>query len=69
MEASCSNCGHSLWTENRGVGAFDLVVYFDDDERSGSYAERVSRCPTCRNWCGPQVYDPVGGLHYAARRA
>jgi CheY-like chemotaxis protein len=29
------------------VGAFRFVVYFDDDERSDTYAERVRTCPGC----------------------
>lgn len=66
--APCPECGHSRWIEDRGVGTFDLFVYFDDDEFSDSYAEQVTRCPTCHNWCGPRVYDSARGLHYAARR-
>lgn len=68
MLAPCPECGHSLWMENRGVGTFNLFVYFDDDEQSDSYAEQVTSCPTCHNWCGPRVYDSARGLHYASRR-
>jgi hypothetical protein len=31
----------------RRHGAFRFVVYFDDDERSGTYAEQVRVCPGC----------------------
>lgn len=68
MLAPCPDCGHPLWVEDRGAGAFDIVVYFDDEERSGSYAEPVTSCPTCHSWCGPRVSDPAGGLHHAAQR-
>ena len=47
MLTPCPNCDHALWSEVRGVGAFRLVVYFDDDEGSDTYAEHVSRCPGC----------------------
>lgn len=68
MLVSCTECGHALWAEDRSAGVFDLVVYFDDDERSDSYAEHITSCPGCDTWCGPRVYDAAKGLHYAARR-
>ena len=47
MLSPCPNCDHSLWSEVRSVGSCRLVVYFDDDEGSDTYAEHVSRCPRC----------------------
>jgi hypothetical protein len=75
MLISCPECGHSLWAEARGVGQFDFVVYFDD-ERSDSYAQSItscptchnSSCPTCHNWCGRLVDARAKGRHYAAPR-
>lgn len=29
------------------MGAYRFVVYFDDDQSSDTYAERVTRCPDC----------------------
>ena len=31
----------------RKVGASRFVVHFDDNERSGTYAEHAPRCPGC----------------------
>ena len=65
---SCPECGHSLWAEACGVGQFNLVVYFDDDERSVSYAEPITSCPTCHNWCAPLVdAHSARGRHRAAQ--
>lgn len=68
MVISCPECGHSLWAEARGVGQFNFVVYFDDDERSDSYAQSITSCPTCHNWCGRLVDARAKGRHYAAPR-
>ena len=32
------------------MGIFRLVVFFDDDEESNSYTERVDHCPRCSLW-------------------
>lgn len=69
MMVSCPECKHPLWAEARGVGQFNYVVYFDDDERSEPYAEPVTSCPTCHNWCGPLIgAHPTGKRHHAAER-
>jgi len=47
MVAPCSKCGHVLWAEVRSLGAFGLIVYFDDEVHSESYAEHVRSCPKC----------------------
>lgn len=43
----CEGCGHSLWSEAREAPGIRLEMYFDDDERSVTYAEHVTRCPNC----------------------
>lgn len=69
MVVSCPECGHPMWAEACGVGQFNLIVYFDDDERSDSYAEPVTSCPTCHNWCGPLVdANPARRRHSTAQR-
>lgn len=47
MLVSCNGCNHSLWSEMRTFGSFRFLIHFDDDEASGSYAERVVVCPGC----------------------
>ena len=61
MLTPCEDCGHELWSEVREVGAFRLVVHFDDDKRSGTYAEHAPSCPGCgaRLDRGLTVPDPV----------
>ena len=50
MLTPCPECGHKLWSEVGSLGAFRMVIFFDDDEGSGTYAEQVSRCPECSLW-------------------
>ena len=40
MIASCTSCGHRLWSEVRSAGAFRFLAHSDDDERSPT-------CPGC----------------------
>ena len=40
-------CGHILWSEVGNIGGAGVVVFLDDDQRSGTYAEHVTRCPSC----------------------
>jgi hypothetical protein len=47
MGDPCPHCGHALWSEVRSKRAFRFVVFFDDDERSATYAARVRSCPEC----------------------
>jgi hypothetical protein len=47
MVTPCESCGHKLWWEEREVGSIRFVLYFDDDERSATYAEHVLNCPGC----------------------
>jgi hypothetical protein len=43
----CESCGRKLWSEVREVASIRFVLYFDDDERSDTYAEHVTECPNC----------------------
>ncbi len=43
----CEECGHGLWFEVREAHGMRSLLYFDDDERSATYAEHVTRCPNC----------------------
>jgi hypothetical protein len=43
----CHECGHAIWSEVRRTGSFRFVVFFDDDERSDTYAEPARSCPRC----------------------
>ena len=45
MLTPCQECAHALWSEVRRVGALRFVVYFDDEDRSDTYAEQVRSCP------------------------
>ena len=50
MLSPCPGCDHTLWTEVGTIGAFRLVVFFDDERASDTYAEQVDRCPGCGLW-------------------
>jgi hypothetical protein len=39
--------GSEVWAEFWWTGAEHRWVFFDDDERSETYAEQVERCPAC----------------------
>ncbi len=47
MITPCASCEHKLWAEVREVASIRFVLYFDDDERSETYAEHVTECPNC----------------------
>jgi hypothetical protein len=65
--SSCPERSHRLWTEVGSIGAFRMVVFFDDDEDSHTYAEQVERrCPGCGFWLHalatkPSDVAPQGG--------
>jgi hypothetical protein len=51
MDALCPKCGHCLWAERMPVAdRFGVWAYFDDEEQSDTYSERVGRCPGCGAW-------------------
>jgi hypothetical protein len=39
--------GPEVWAEFWWTGAEHRWVFFDDDERSETYAEQIERCPAC----------------------
>jgi DNA-directed RNA polymerase subunit RPC12/RpoP len=47
MLTRCPKCSHAIWSEVRSFGTFRTAVYFDDEERSETYATAVWRCPGC----------------------
>ena len=47
MLTPCPECSHAIWSEVRSFGTFRTAVYFDDEERSDTYATAVWRCPGC----------------------
>jgi hypothetical protein len=47
MLTPCPECDHALCSEVRRVGGLRLVVYFDEEKRSETYAEQVRSCPGC----------------------
>ncbi len=49
MLTPCPECDHRLRTEVGSIGAFRMVIFFDD-EGSDTYAEQVERCPECSLW-------------------
>ena len=67
MLTPCKDCGHRLWSEVRKVGASRLVVHFDDDERSGTYAEHAPRCPGCAARLDRGLPEFVPGSHPPGR--
>lgn len=36
-----------MWSEVGNIGGGGVVVFVDDDQRSGTYAEHVTSCPSC----------------------
>ena len=57
MITLCRRCGHVLWSEVRSAAAFRFLVYFDDDQRSETYAEHVPRCPGCGVKLGNDAFE------------
>jgi ssDNA-binding Zn-finger/Zn-ribbon topoisomerase 1 len=60
MLSPCPECAYPLWSEVRRHGAFRFVVYFDNDERSGTYAEQVRVCPDCGSGLASHATDRHG---------
>ena len=60
MITTCEYCEHKLWAEVREVASIRFVLYFDDDERSETYAGHVTECPNC----GPSLLgDAIKPIH------
>ena len=48
MDVSCPKCERRLWAEKvSATDTFSAWVFFDNEERSDTYATSVWRCPGC----------------------
>jgi hypothetical protein len=47
MVMMCGRCGHRVRAEVDVTDGRGVLVYFDDDRMSKSYAEQVASCPGC----------------------
>jgi hypothetical protein len=47
------------------LGAFRMLMYFDDEEDSDTYAEQVTTCPGCGLWLHALAIQPS---HLAPQR-
>ena len=47
MITMCGQCGHRVRAEVGVTDGRGVLVYFDDDRTSESYAEYVASCPGC----------------------
>jgi len=50
MLTSCPKCERRLRSEQGSLGVFRMVVFFDDEEGSDTYAQQVDRCAGCGLW-------------------
>jgi hypothetical protein len=51
MDVSYPKCSHRLWAGKVPVAdTFSVWVFFDDEERSDTYALPVGHCPECGAW-------------------
>jgi hypothetical protein len=55
MITPCRSCGHKLWSVERDVKGWLVRVRFDGEETSETYADQVTRCPSCGKW----LVEPV----------
>ncbi len=58
MLTSCSKCGHRLRSEQGSLGVFRMVVFFDEEEGSDTYAQQVDRCAGCGLWLHAFAMNP-----------
>ncbi len=42
----CS-CAHKIWCEVRYEADLVILIFFDDEETSETYAEQITHCPGC----------------------
>ena len=42
----CS-CSHKIWCEVRYEADLVILIFFDDEETSETYAEQITHCPGC----------------------
>jgi len=63
MEVSCPKCAHSLWAEKVFVAdRFGVWAFFDDEQHSDTYAERVGLCPERGVWLTEGGDWPTSGV-------
>jgi hypothetical protein len=63
MDVSCPKCAHRLWAQKLSVaGSFDVWAFFDDEEQSDTYSERVGLCPECGAWLTEGGDWPTSGV-------
>ena len=64
----CERVGTSDGQEVREVASIRFVLYFDDEERSDTYAEHVSHCPDCGvSLVDSAIREPPTSGPYGAR--
>jgi hypothetical protein len=60
MLSLCLECTRALLSGVRRVGEFGVVVYFDDDDSSDTYAEQDRSCPGCSaSLAGDDLHEAI----------
>jgi hypothetical protein len=63
MDVSCPKCKRRLWAEKVSVvDTFSVWVFFDNEERSDTYALPVGHCPECGAWLTEGGGWPTRGM-------
>jgi hypothetical protein len=55
---------HAIWREVRSIGAFCLVVYFNDEQSNNTYMEPVTSCPGCGRGLADHVVIEEGARRF-----
>lgn len=51
MDVCCPKCAHDLWAKKESVAEhFGMWAFFDRENHSAPYSERVGQCPECGAW-------------------
>ena len=51
MDIPCPKCAHNLWAEKvYEAESYYVWAFFENEEHSETYSERVGRCPECGAW-------------------
>jgi hypothetical protein len=52
-------CGYRVWSKLERVGrSLGTLVFFDDEQTSETYTERVIRCPGCSERLVEDIFAP-----------
>jgi hypothetical protein len=63
MDVCCPKCERGLWAEKVYVAnTFSVWVFFDNEERSDTYALPVGHCPECGAWLTEGGGWPTRGM-------